>query len=225
MEKYINYATVGNGKVTATFSKQGEILRLFYPNCDYKQFVEELHIGVKVNDSEIIYLHDDINNIYMQSYIENTNILQTEILNTYFNLRVLQTDFVPINESFLVRSYKIKNESENILKVNLLAYSNILTNINNDTCGLVKNDALIQYNHDYTVCLFSKNKMHSYQVNGARNTIKSGVISGKDYVGLSSDSAICYGFDELKPGEEVEFSLYLLVNDNRLRNLLRRTRL
>ncbi|MCI8309187.1 MAG: hypothetical protein HFJ45_03050 [Clostridia bacterium] len=220
MEKYINYATCGNGKVTATFSKQGELLRLFYPNCDYKQFVEALHIGVKVNDSAIIYLHDDINNMYMQNYIKNTNILQTEILNTYFNLKILQTDFVPINENLLVRNYVLKNESDINLKVNLLAYSSILTNVNNDTCGYVKDDALIQYNHDYTICLFSKNKLLSYQVNGAKNSIGRGVIYGKDYVGLSSDSAISYDFEELKPGEKVEFTIFLLVNDNNIRNLL-----
>jgi GH15 family glucan-1,4-alpha-glucosidase len=177
--KYINYATVGNGKVTATFSKQGELLRLFYPTCDYKQFVEEFHVGVKVNDSAIIYLHNDINNIYMQSYVENTNILQTEILNTYFNLRVLQTDFVPINENILVRNYILKNESDINLKIDLLAYSNILTNINNDTSGYIKDDSLIQYNHDYTVCVFAKNKLLSYQVNGVKNSIGSRKNMGK----------------------------------------------
>jgi len=159
MDKYLNDAVVGNQRVTATFSKHGELLRLFYPTTDYKQFVEELHIGVKINDSQIVYLHNDINNIYMQSYIENTNILQTEILNTYFNLRILQTDFTPVNENILVRNFLLKNESDINLKVNLLAYSNILTNINNDTCGYVKDDSLIQYNHDYTICLFSKNKL------------------------------------------------------------------
>jgi GH15 family glucan-1,4-alpha-glucosidase len=171
--KYINYATVGNGKVTATFSKQGELLRLYYPSCDYKQFVEEFHVGVKVNDSMLIYLHDDINNIYMQRYVENTNILQTEILNTYFNLRVLQTDFVPINENILVKNYVLKNESDINLKVDLLVYSNIISNINNDTASYVKDESLIQYNHDYSICVFAKNKLLSYQVNGSKNTICS----------------------------------------------------
>lgn len=177
--KYINYATVGNGKVTATFSKQGELLRLYYPSCDYKQFVEEFHVGVKVNDSMLIYLHDDINNIYMQRYVENTNILQTEILNTYFNLRVLQTDFVPINENILVKNYVLKNESDINLKVDLLVYSNIISNINNDTASYVKDESLIQYNHDYSICVFAKNKLLSYQVNGSKNTIGSRKNLGK----------------------------------------------
>ena len=220
MEKYINDAIVGNTKVTASFSKKGELLRLFYPSCDYKQFIEKLHMGVKINDSGVIYLHDDINNIYMQSYVENTNILQTEILNTYFSLRILQTDFVPIKENILVRSYCFKNESNINLKVNLLAYSQLLTNINNDTSGFVKNDCLIQYNHDYSVCMFSKEKLLSYQINGTSNNIYTGIIGGKDYIGLSSDSSISYDIKELAPGEEAKITIYILLNDNKDKNVL-----
>ena len=220
MDKFINDAIIGNQTVTASFSKKGELLRLFYPNIDYKQFVEYMHVGVKVNDSGLIYLHADVNNLYMQSYIENTNILQTEILNSYFDLRILQTDYVPIKENILVRKYFFKNESDKPLKVNLLVYSKILTNINNDTCGYVKNNTLIQYNHDYSVCLFSKDKFLNYQINGSANNIMSGVIGGKDYIGLSPDSSISYDVGEIKPGETVSKCIYILINDNKEKNVL-----
>ena len=91
--KYLNEAIIGNNEIVASFSKKGEMLRLFYPTRDYKQFVDCMYTGVKVNDSAIIYLHDDINNVYSQYYTENTNILNTKIKNTYFNLSILQTDF------------------------------------------------------------------------------------------------------------------------------------
>ena len=44
MEKYINEAIIGNEKVTASFTKKGELLRLLYPNRDYKQFIEFFHL-------------------------------------------------------------------------------------------------------------------------------------------------------------------------------------
>ena len=146
-QKYFNDGIIGNGKVTASFSKTGELLRLFYGAIDYKQFIEQFDVGVKINDSAIIYLHNDINNVYDQRYIEDTNILQTEILNTYFNLQVIQTDFVPIKENILIRNYKLINQSNRDLNVNLLAYSKVLSNINNETCGFFKDECLIQYNH------------------------------------------------------------------------------
>ena len=101
--KYFNDAFVGNGRVTASYSKTGELLRLYYPTIDYKQFFEEFYIGVKINDSALIYLHNDINNSYEQEYLENTNILKTKILNNYFNLQITQIDFVPIANDVLIK--------------------------------------------------------------------------------------------------------------------------
>lgn len=210
----------GNGKVTASFSKTGELLRLFYGSIDYKQFIESFEVGVKINDSAMIYLHNDINNLYSQKYIKDTNILQTEILNTYFNLQIIQTDFVPISENILVKNYRFINQSNIDLNVNLLAYSKMLTNINNDTCGFFKDDCLIQYNHDYSLCIFSKDKPLSHQINNVGANIMEGTIGGKDYIGMSPDSAISYDLKTIKPGEEVNINLYLLINDNKEKCLL-----
>lgn len=214
MPKYLNDAIVGNRKLTASFSKKGELLRFTFPVINYRQMIEEYFVGVRVNDSRTIYLHDDINNVYMQSYIDKTNILQTEIFNTYFNLRILQVDFVPMNENMLIKSYKIKNENTIDLSIDLLVYSKLLSNSNYDVCGYVKNDALIQYSHDYSLCTFSKDSLTSYQINQAEETFVSGMIGGKDYVGMSRDSSINYKLKTLKPGEEIVFNLYLYVNDN-----------
>ena len=73
-KKYLNEVIIGNDKMVASFSSRGEMLRLFYPTRDYRQFIDCMYIGVKVNDSAIIYLHEDINNIYEQYYTEYTNI-------------------------------------------------------------------------------------------------------------------------------------------------------
>lgn len=94
--KFFNNAIIGNKNIKATFSDKGELLRAYYPNVDFNQFIDFFHTGVKINDSAIIYLHEDINNKYNQYYTENTNILNTEIENTYFNLNIKQTDFISI---------------------------------------------------------------------------------------------------------------------------------
>lgn len=77
MEKYYNEAVIGNQKMLVTYTSNGEMLRVFYPTVDFKQWIDFFHVGVKINDSQIIYLHQDINNIYEQNYIEDTNILKT----------------------------------------------------------------------------------------------------------------------------------------------------
>ena len=218
--KYFNDGVVGNKTITASFTKTGELIRLFYGAADYKQFLDTFHVGLKINDSALVYLHNDINNSYNQEYIKDTNMLKTEILNTYFSVKITQTDFIPVEENVLVRSYKILNLNTIDLNINLLAYSKILTNLNNDTCGYVKNDCLIQYNHDFSVCTFAKEKLLSKQVNGAANNFMDGVIGSKDYIGMSSDSAISYDLKKIKPGEEVSLNLYIYINKNKDKCLL-----
>ena len=218
--KYFNDGIIGNAKMTASFSKTGELLRLFYGSADYKQFIDTFHTAVKVNDSASIYLHDDINNLYKQEYVKNTNILQTEIINTYFNLRVLQTDFISTKENILVKNYKISNNSKIDLRLDFLVYSKVLSNLNNDTSGYIKEDTLIQYNHDYSVCIFSKAKLLSKHINGVTNNFAGGEIGGKDYIGMSSDSGISYDLKVVKPGEEISFNLYIYINNNSEKCLL-----
>ena len=219
INKYFNDAIIGNRTVTASFSKTGELLRLYSPTVDYKQFIERFNVGVKINDSAMIYLHNDINNVYNQEYSQNTNVLETEILNTYFNLRVLQVDFVPIKDNVLIKQYTFSNESNIDFDLNFLVYSQIMTNLNNDTCGYWKNDALIQYNHDYAVCTFAKEEPNAVLINGVQSNIMEGVIGGKDYIGMSADSAISYNF-KIPARKKASIALYVYINDNNAKCLL-----
>lgn len=93
-EKYLNEAIIGNKNMLATFTGKGELQRLYFPSKDNKQYINFFHTGVKINQSDLIYLHDDINNVYKQYYDTDTNVLNTEVTNTYFNLKVVATDYI-----------------------------------------------------------------------------------------------------------------------------------
>ena len=56
--------------------------------------------------------------MYQQYYTEDTNILNTEIKNTYFNLKITQTDFVLLKNSVLVKKYTFENKNSIELNVN-----------------------------------------------------------------------------------------------------------
>ena len=216
MEKYYNDAIIGNQNILASFTKQGEILRLLYPTRDYKQMIDFFHVGLKINDSRLVYLHEDINNIYMQQYEEDTNILNTEILNTYFNLKVIQTDYASIKENVLIRKYKFTNENTINLDLNFLVHSSLTSSPENRVSGMCRNDALIQYNHEYMLCTFSKEKLLSSQINNSKANIEDGKIEDKDYVGMSANSSISYDLGTLKPNETREFELYIFIEDSKI---------
>lgn len=44
MDKYINDALIGNGRMLASYSDKGELLRIAYPTVDYKQNVDFFHV-------------------------------------------------------------------------------------------------------------------------------------------------------------------------------------
>ena len=210
-KKYYNDAFIGNKNIIASFSKYGELLRLYYPLPDYRQYSSFFHVGVKVNDSNIIYLHNDINNKYNQYYNEKSNVLNTEIENTYFNLSIKQTDCVMVNQDVLLKKYVLKNENSIDLDIKFLVHSGVISSYNNMAGGMIENDALIQYSHNFTCAIFSKEKLFSHQLNNVEKNIDSGEIYDKDYIGMSENSAISYNLGVLKPGERKEFSLIVFL--------------
>ncbi len=214
MEKYLNEALIGNKEMLVTFTRQGNIQRMYYPAKDNRQYISFYHVGVKVNDSDLIYLHDDINNVYKQYYDVNTNILNTEITNTYFNLKILQTDFVPLKENVLIRKYTIINENHLDLDVKFFVHSELLSDRNNHVGCRVTDYGMIQYAHDFMVSTISQErKICNYQINGSKDTIKSTNIYDKDYIGMSNDSAISYEIGNIKPNEKKNFELCVVLQE------------
>ena len=213
MEKYLNEGIIGNKNMLVTFSEKGEMLRLAYPNRDSRQYLNYFHTGVKINDSCLIKLHEDINNKYIQYYDTDTNILNTEITNTYFNLKILQTDFVTIKEDILVKKYTFINESNIDLDVKFLIHSELLSDQNNFVSGMKTDTGMIQYAHDFSFATFAKTpKLLSYQINNSINSIGSGIIGGKDYIGMSKDSSISYDIGIIKPEEKKEIEICIVID-------------
>ena len=213
--KYYNDAIIGGKNITASYSKNGELLRMIYPSPDYMQFIDYFETGIKINDSGIVYLHNDINNIYNQYYTEDTNILNTEILNTYFNLKIKQTDFVLLKDSVLIKKYIFENKNSIELNINFLIHSKLLSDYNNMVGSIVKDNTLIQYTHNTAFCVFSNKELLSYQLNDTQNNINSGKIADKDYIGMSSDSIISYNIGNLKPNETKEIIIYVSIIENK----------
>ena len=216
MEKYLNEAIIGNKNMLVTFSGKGEMLRLSYPNRDNRQYLKFSHTGVKINDSALIYLHEDINNTYLQYYDTDTNILNTEITNTYFNLKVLQTDFASIKENILIKKYSFINESNIDLNLNFLIHSELLSDQNNFVGAMKIDTGMIQYAHDFTVATFAKeNKLLSHQINDSNNTINTAYIQDKDYIGMSKDSSISFDLGTIKPEEKKEIEICVYIDETR----------
>ena len=214
--KYLNEAIIGNKKIIATFTSKGEMQRIYFPSRDNKQYINYFHTGVKINESDLIYLHDDINNIYKQYYDTDTNILNTEITNTYFNLKILQTDFVLIKENVLLKKYTFFNEGKIDLNTEFYIHSELLSDTNNFVGCKIVDGGMMQYAHDFTFSTFAKGKnIIKHQINGSINNIKRTEIHDKDYIGMSKDTSIAYEIGIIKPGEKKELEICIVIDENK----------
>ena len=214
--KYLNEAIIGNKKMIATYTSKGEMQRVYFPSKDNKQYINYFHTGVKINESDLIYLHDDINNTYKQYYDTDTNILNTEITNTYFNLKIVQTDFVLIKENILLKKYTFLNESKIDLNTQFYIHSELLSDTNNFVGCKIIDGGMMQYAHDFTFSTFAKGKdIIKHQINGSINNIKRTEIHDKDYIGMSKDTSIAYEIGTIKPGEKKELEIAILIDENK----------
>lgn len=214
--KYLNEAIIGNKKIMATFTQKGEMQRVYFPIRDNKQYINYFHTGVKVNESDLIYLHDDINNTYRQYYDVDTNILNTEITNTYFNLKILQTDFILIKENVILKKYTFMNEGKIDLNTEFYIHSELLSDENNHVSCKIIDGGMMQYAYDFTFSTFAKGKnIIKHQINGSIENIKTTDIYDKDYIGMSKDASIAYEVGTIKPGEKKELEICILIDENK----------
>ncbi len=214
--KYLNEAIIGNKNMIATFTEKGELQRMYFPSKDNRQYINFFHIGVKINNSDLIYLHDDINNVYKQYYDTDTNVLNTEVTNTYFNLNMLQTDYVLMKENVLVKRYIFLNSGKIDLNTKFFIHSELLSDQNNLVGCKVIDEGMMQYAHDFNVATFAKGaKIVAHQINGSKETIKRAEIWDKDYIGMSKDSSIAYDLGVIKPQEKKVLEICILIDENK----------
>ena len=214
--KYLNEAIIGNKKMIATFTAKGEMQRVYFPSKDNRQYINYFHTGVKINESDLIYLHDDINNTYKQYYDTDTNILNTEITNTYFNLKILQTDYFLTKENVLSKKYIFINDGTIDLNTEFYVHSELLSDLNNFVGCKIVDGGMMQYAHDFAFSTFSKGKdIIKHQINGSINNIKRTEIHDKDYIGMSKDTSIAYEIGLIKPGEKKELQICILIDENK----------
>ena len=212
--KYYNDAIIGNKKIIASYTEKGELQRLCYPEVDGRQFIDYFQTGVKINDSNLIYLHQDINNKYSQEYIENTNILKTNIDNTYFNFNIEQIDFALVDKNIIVKKYIFKNNNSVDLDTKLIINSKILSNDLERFGSRIVDKGIIQYNHNYAMAIFSNKNLYGHKLNDVQSTLQSAVIMDKDYIGMSNEIAISYDIGVIHPGEQQELNIFILVDEN-----------
>ena len=200
MSKYFNNAIIGNTKILGCLDETGEIIRLYYPQIDYFQNIDEFKMGFAEN-GRISWFND----AYSKKQYYDGNIVYTEL--NFDGYQVLQRDYVLMKKNVVVRKLKFNR------KANLFLYSKLNSDVNKKVSSMVVDNTLIQYCQEMYMATFSAEKIAKYQINNTKNALINGELNPEDYIGMSEDTAILY-----KDIDEI--TLYIAFENN-LKDILK----
>ncbi|OPY56872.1 MAG: Glucoamylase precursor [Pelotomaculum sp. PtaU1.Bin035] len=215
-------AIIGNSRMLASVRDNGEIYRLFWPHIEYGQHLGHYWPGIRVAlpDGHCFTKWFHLN-IWKSSqhYLENTNILETEMSSRTHNLEAIQRDFVIPDRDILVRYYTLTNHGEKNEKLTFIVYCTF--DIEEST---LYDGAYFEYSNN-SLIFFRRNvylavsgagyPLAGYQC-GRRGThsdpfqdaSRGALRGGKDNIRQSAGS-LSWDMGELQPGETKNLTLYL----------------
>ena len=213
---YFNHGIVGNGKILASFTDKGELNRIFWPEPDFYQQINNISIGIKYDDTETKFLNENV--WYTeQSYEKNTVVLNTLFENSDYGLRIHQKDFVLENKDILIREYIIENICERELNIKTFVHTDFVTDPMNVRSGVMdfENDLAVLYNKVSSVAIASQHKIAKFQFgNEVKNAVKYDCLFGKDDISMTSDMGLKWELGMLKPGNTINFNMYFCFASN-----------
>ncbi|WP_406670046.1 glycoside hydrolase family 15 protein [Methanolobus sp. ZRKC4] len=162
-------AILGNDRLLVTVGKKGEIFGYYFPGRDFAQHVEESQACLH-NGKDLIWSNAR-EWVAEQKYIENTNIVSTELVHQS-GLVMHITDFVHPTLPVLVRKYKISSKKK--FSGKFFYYSNLqVGEMNKKNSAFCDYDSglLGQYWKNYYVGITSSPMFEEWQIGKAMDTI------------------------------------------------------
>ncbi|MGE4283757.1 MAG: glycoside hydrolase family 15 protein [Clostridia bacterium] len=213
MKTYFNDAVIGNSRVLGCITRDGELVRLFWPNIDYPQHIESFQIGIYAPGSEnsTRWLQGSEWEHY-QRYIADTNILETIYTSRELGFEISCKDFVTIKSDTLVRHLQFKNISGYEKDINVLAFSNFISSTADlrSTLFDFESDCLIHYRHDYYIAVAGSKVVSDYQItNNPYHAAMRGEFYGIDDVGMVGEGVQAWELGKFQPDEKKSFTLYI----------------
>lgn len=206
---YFNDGITGNGRLLISFTDKGEANRIFWPEQDYVQQINNIFTGIKFDDSDTRFLNENLWYVE-QSYEPNSNILITMFENSDFGLRIFQKDFALNDRDVWIRNYTIKNICDRKLNIKMFLHTDFITESHNVRSGMMnfeENFAYI-YNKEHTITIGADKEIKGFQFGDSLEAARKDSLFGKDEISMTSNMALKWEIGELNPNEECGFNLF-----------------
>jgi glucoamylase len=193
--------------------RNGELVRLFWPDIDYAQQIDRLNVGVICPElwQGASWL-DSQEWQAKQHYVPDTNIAVTEYTRAGSGIAIRQTDFVLPDSDVFSRSYEAENTSGSRLTVSFAVFSSCVSTTPN-SAGIIfdtRLSALIPYRHGYYYSVSSPAAVLQYQLGeGSKENAGCGQLCGNDTIGMTKEGALIWDGTALESGQRTQFGLRL----------------
>lgn len=209
-KQWVTAGIVGDGRLLATVSKQGELERVFWPTIDDAQQVNEFRMGLRIGGGALRILHEQ-EQVCGQTYEEGTNILQTMYALSDVRLTVTQLDYAVPTRNVLVRTWRIHNEGSS--RQDVLGYTHTRMHVGGHRQGnavraAVAAQVMFHYRKDVTIGIASDRPWFGYQAGNTDAALESVKLWGQGET-LGDDAAVAYSLGHIEPGQTAEWTVTL----------------
>jgi glucoamylase len=206
-------SVIGNSRLLATLTKNGEIHRLFWPNIDYGQHVHFTKTGL-VLDGKLLWAEIEQGK-HEQQYVEDNNILITRSKLNDESIELEKTDFALMNQDVVVRHLKVTNQGGD-RDLSLIYHSDFQIEespLYNTVMFDEEIDTLVYYRRDTYIGVTADQPCSRFQATGSKENLETGELDGTQ-VHLGSHGALRWDLGRIQSGETKELTVYLILAHN-----------
>lgn len=214
---YLIDSVIGNGRILACLTANGELVRAFWPTIDYAQHVHKTEAAVRVpGQSEHIYRLSSEEFTHSHRYLDDTNIVETTYEHAHLPFAVASYDFVTPDADVIVRHYRVINRSEEAVEVDFLYFTEFHMEENalyNSVLYDRDASAIAHFKRAYWAMVGGQDAPFGFQVTGVQHHLHQRRFNGGD-VSLGADAAQVWTAT-VAAGAEAHFPVYLAFGESR----------
>lgn len=209
---YLVSAVLGNSRLLATLTTDGEIQRLFWPNVDGGQHVARILGGVALDDGPLLWQESTAWQ-HRQAYQQDQNILITASV-LPGRLEMESIDAAAPRSDLLIRRLRFTNRGEQPVSVRYVLYNWMRFDENPLYNSVLFDDAadgLVHFRRDLFVAAAADRTVRTYSL-GDPGHVMHGAAEGRFWGGsvLQGDvaGALQWDLGRLAPGESATLSVF-----------------
>ncbi|EYE88359.1 hypothetical protein Q428_08145 [Fervidicella metallireducens AeB] len=216
MKPYLTNALIGNSKLLAALNKEGDIVRLWWPQITYPQHIDKSFGGIFIDGQteNTVWFNDD-ELLSEQKYIDDTNILLTRTESKKYKFTSELIDFAVPDGDTIVRKYRIYNMDNKDKHFKFIYYSSFQshdTKLFSSANFDFTNDCIVHFKHRYAFAIGSDVEISQFTTSKAFQDACDGNLDGVE-VSLSNNGCIIFDLGLINSGDFKDISIFISAGD------------